>query len=70
MLGFKILTVKIKQISNENHFVSFSLEGRSLKGLMISNGEFSRSLFFEANPHYSLQIEIPLNYNNNQIIEN
>ena len=70
MLGFKIISIKIKNIQGEKFYLSFLLEGMSLKGIMIDNGEITKSFFIEGSANCSIKIHEPTFTSNYKIIEN
>ena len=70
MLGFKITSVKIKNIQNDEYYISFLLEGMSLKGILINQGEIIKSFFIEGSSNYSVKINDPSFNSFYNIIEN
>lgn len=60
MFGFKIISIKIKNIQNDKYYISYLLEGFSLKGIMIDHGEIIKSFFIEGNSNYSVIINNPM----------
>ena len=70
MLGFKILSIKIKNIQDEKYYLSLLLEGMSLKGIMIDNGEITKSFFVEGSTNCSVKIHEPTFNSDYKIIAN
>ena len=70
MLGFKIISVKIKNIDGEKYYLSLLLEGMSLKGIMIENGEINKSFFVEGSSNCSVKIHEPTFTSGYKIIAN